>query len=59
ILIYMIYSNMVSAGKVWLARGTVPEYLGLWWVHASVVLLTVAIYFAPGALARLRNRSSA
>jgi lipopolysaccharide export system permease protein len=59
ILIYMLYSNMVSAGKVWLARGTVPEYLGLWWVHATVVLLTVGIYFAPGILARLRNRSPA
>lgn len=59
ILVYMFYSNLVSIGKTWLARGTVPEYLGLWWVHAAVVLLAFAVYFAPTALARLRNRSPA
>ena len=28
VLIYFVYSNLVSAGKVWLARGTMPEPLG-------------------------------
>lgn len=54
VLIYFVYSNLVSAGKVWLARGTVPEYLGLWWVHASVILLGVSVIFLPRLMARLR-----
>jgi lipopolysaccharide export system permease protein len=59
VLIYLLYSNMISAGKVWIAHGTLPEYLGLWWVHATVVLLVLGVIFAPGGLARLRNRTPA
>ena len=39
ILIYFVYSNFLSGAKVWIARGTVPDWLGLWWVHIVVVLL--------------------
>ena len=59
VLIYLLYSNMISAGKVWIAHGTLPEYLGLWWVHATVVLIALGVIFAPGGLARLRNRAPA
>jgi lipopolysaccharide export system permease protein len=59
VLVYLLYSNLVSAGKVWIARGTVPEFLGLWWVHAAVVLLAVVVIYAPGRLARWRNKSPA
>jgi lipopolysaccharide export system permease protein len=59
VLVYLFYSNLVSAGKVWIARGTVPEFLGLWWVHAIVVLLAVVVIYAPGRLARWRNASPA
>jgi lipopolysaccharide export system permease protein len=59
VLIYLLYSNLISAGKVWIARGTLPEPLGLWWVHATVVLLALAVIFAPGGLARLRNKTPA
>ena len=59
VLIYLLYSNMISAGKVWIAHGAVPEFLGLWWVHAVVVLLALAVIFAPGGLARMRNRAPA
>jgi lipopolysaccharide export system permease protein len=59
VLVYLLYSNLVSAGKVWIARGTVPEVLGLWWAHAAVVLLALAAIYAPGRLARWRNKSPA
>jgi lipopolysaccharide export system permease protein len=59
VLVYLLYSNLVSAGKVWIAHGTVPEFLGLWWTHAAVVLLAFAVIYAPGVLARLRNKSPA
>jgi lipopolysaccharide export system permease protein len=57
VVIYFVYSNLISAGQTWLARGVVPEYLGLWWVHAAVILLTVAVIATPGIAARLRHRS--
>ena len=58
VVIYFVYSNLVSAGKVWIARGTVPEAVGLWWTHALVVLLALAVTFGPTALARLRHEEA-
>lgn len=57
VLIYFVYSNFISAGQVWLARGVVPEFLGLWWVHAVVVLLTLSVIWLPQALTRLRYKA--
>jgi lipopolysaccharide export system permease protein len=59
VLVYFVYSNLISAGEVWLARGIVPEYLGLWWVHAAAVLLILLVIGAPSVTARLRYRGFA
>jgi lipopolysaccharide export system permease protein len=59
VVVYFVYSNLISAGKVWIAHGTVPESIGLWWTHAAVILLTLAVVFGPPLLARVRHRSSA
>jgi lipopolysaccharide export LptBFGC system permease protein LptF len=53
---YFVYSNLVSAGKVWLAHGKTPEILGLWWTHVAVVLLAVAFFSGPRTFANLRMR---
>jgi lipopolysaccharide export system permease protein len=41
ILLYFIYSNLLSAAKIWLARGVVPPVLGLWWVHGVLIALAL------------------
>lgn len=56
VLIYFLYSNLISAGQVWLARGSVPAFLGLWWVHLAVILLVLGVIAGPGRLERLRYR---
>jgi len=56
VVIYFVYSNLISAGKVWLAHGTVPEAVGLWWTHAAVALFALAIIVGPTGLANLRLR---
>jgi lipopolysaccharide export system permease protein len=56
IVVYFAYSNLVSAGRVWLARGTIPEFLGLWWTHAAIVLLALGFIAGPRMLANLRLR---
>ncbi|MES2683600.1 MAG: LPS export ABC transporter permease LptF [Pseudomonadota bacterium] len=33
ILAYLAYSNLLSLGQTWLAKGSVPPVVGLWWVH--------------------------
>jgi lipopolysaccharide export system permease protein len=59
VLVYFLYTNLISAGKVWIARGTLPAALGLWWTHAAVVLLALLIVAAPGFVQRLRQRGHA
>jgi hypothetical protein len=34
----------------------VPEWLGLWWVHAAVALLAATILIVPRYLAQARYR---
>ncbi len=34
VLVYLIYANLLAAGRGWLERSQVPEFVGLWWVHA-------------------------
>lgn len=54
VVIYFLYLNLISAGKVWIARGTLPAVLGLWWTHAAVALLALAVIAAPRFTNRLR-----
>jgi lipopolysaccharide export system permease protein len=56
ILIFFLYINLAIAGKMWIERGTLPEWLGLWWVHAVVALFAAALLIVPKVLARLRYR---
>ncbi len=51
ILVYVIYSNMLALGQTFLRKGLVPWSVGLWWVHA--VMLVVGIYLFRQ---RARNR---
>jgi lipopolysaccharide export system permease protein len=59
VLVYFVYSNLLSAGKVWLARGIVPEWVGLWWTHAAIGVLALAVILAPQWLQRLRYLKAA
>ncbi len=57
ILIFLLYSQLISVGKVWIARGNAPVYLGLWWTHAVVIVFALAIILGPPFLNRLRYRT--
>jgi lipopolysaccharide export system permease protein len=59
VLIFFVYIQLAIAGRTWLARGVTPEWLGLWWVHASVIALSAAILLVPRLLARARYRRNA
>ncbi|MBI3562522.1 MAG: LPS export ABC transporter permease LptF [Gammaproteobacteria bacterium] len=44
LLIYIIYTNMVSVSLAWLRKGQISMWLGLWWVHVAAILLAVLLY---------------
>ena len=46
LLVFIIYFNLLSAGKAWLESGALDPALGLWWVHGlmlGLALLLVAL----------------
>ena len=59
LLIFIIYFNLLSAGKAWLEQGSVPQALGLWWAHGLMVVFALAMLAAQnGWLRRLSRRRS-
>jgi lipopolysaccharide export system permease protein len=53
LLIYVIYVQTLSIARVSVERATVPEWLGMWWVHALLGLIAIMVLLKQsGALAR-------
>lgn len=45
ILVYFVYSNLVSAARTWVEKGTLDPALGLWWTHAIVLAAALFLLF--------------
>ncbi len=43
LLVFIIYFNLLSAGRAWLEDGTVNASVGIWWVHALMVGFTLVL----------------
>jgi lipopolysaccharide export system permease protein len=58
-LAFIVYFNLLSAGKAWLETGTVEPVAGLWWAHALVLLGTLLLLAVQNGLFRrlFRRRS--
>lgn len=56
VVIYFLYQNLINIGRVWIARGKVPDVVGLWWTHAAVLLLALIVIMGPTIGNRLRYR---
>jgi lipopolysaccharide export LptBFGC system permease protein LptF len=55
-VIYFLYQNLITVGKVCISRGAVPEVVGLWWTHAAVVILALLVTSGPTLANRMRYR---
>jgi len=56
ILVYFGYSNLISAGRVWIEKGQIDPRLGVWWVHALAALLGLYLLHRQSPLSwRLRR----
>lgn len=45
ILVYVIYSNLLGVARTWVERGKVDPMIGIWWVHALLLLIVAALMF--------------
>ena len=51
---YMVYSNLLSVSQARVAQGRLDFSIGLWMVHAGMVLLLVVLFAQRMQLIRLR-----
>ncbi len=45
VFVYTIYNNLLSIFQAWTAQGKVPAMLGLWPVHAAMVLMLAVLFW--------------
>jgi lipopolysaccharide export system permease protein len=55
ILLYLTYTNLVELARVWALTGTLPAWLGTWWVHVGFGVI-VLIAWGRELLAWRRGR---
>lgn len=44
ILIYIVYYNLITVSKRWLAAGKISPEVGIWWVHAVFLVLGLFLF---------------
>ena len=44
ILVYFIYSNLLSISRTLVIRELLPAWIGLWWAHIGLAMLILALY---------------
>ena len=56
-LIYFIYSNLLGVSKSLLKHDEIPSIIGLWWVHGSLIIAMLVLYFLPQIRHRLKRNN--
>ncbi|MCH8845262.1 MAG: LPS export ABC transporter permease LptF [Proteobacteria bacterium] len=54
-LVYFIYSNLLGVSKTLLKRDEIPSIVGLWWVHALLIITLLVLYYLPQIKQRLKQ----
>ncbi|MCK5002653.1 MAG: LPS export ABC transporter permease LptF [Gammaproteobacteria bacterium] len=55
ILLYLVYSNLLSLGKNWIIKERVPVWIGTWWVHILAVIVLLVLLKLGGHVFRSRK----
>ncbi len=45
VVLYMVYSNMMGVTSTWLAQSKISVLLGLWGLHAAMIVLLVLMFY--------------
>jgi lipopolysaccharide export system permease protein len=43
LILYLVYSNLLSIGKTWIVQEKVPAWFGTWWVHLIAIIITLLL----------------
>ena len=55
IVLYMIYSNMISVTNAWVGQGKLAPGIGLWGIHALMLFIATALIYWRTTLFSLRR----
>jgi lipopolysaccharide export system permease protein len=44
-VLYMLYSNMISVTTTWVGQGKMAPGIGLWGIHALILLITACLFY--------------
>ena len=45
LVLYMIYSNMISVTNAWVGQGKMSPGVGLWGIHAVMLMITALLFY--------------
>ncbi len=45
LLLYITYTNLLNVARAWLTKGDISPVLGLWWVHAVMIIVALILLF--------------
>lgn len=55
IVLYMLYSNMISVTNTWVGQGKLSPGIGLWGIHSVMLVITVLMFYRRMKLSSLRR----
>ncbi|GAA6134142.1 LPS export ABC transporter permease LptF [Oceaniserpentilla sp. 4NH20-0058] len=53
IVIYMVYYTMLITARKWMEQGATAQWLGLWWLHGSFIILGLFLMYWPSLMLKL------
>ena len=59
LLVYFVYSNLLSASRVWIEKGQLDPRIGVWWVHLAVAVLGLWLLHRQSPLPHIFGRGRA
>ncbi len=45
LLLYITYTNLLNVARAWLNKGDISPLVGLWWVHAIMLIVALVLLF--------------
>jgi len=55
IVLYMLYSNMISVTNAWVGQGKLSPGIGLWGIHTAMLAITALMFYRRMSLFSLRR----
>jgi lipopolysaccharide export system permease protein len=55
LLLYMVYTNLISATNSWVGLGKISPALGLWGIHSAMLILVAILFYWRMSLFSIRR----